>query len=81
VDSLHDMERAHELDFSRYLRIAFSGRGFADRLCGFIKKHGAEISRLYLLVGEIERAGLAVASMCASRIEQYAVPEFGGESA
>lgn len=78
-NSLHEMERAHELDFlTDYLRIAFQLDVVSlIRLSGFIKKHGAEITRLYLLVGEID-ACIAVASVRKS-LEQYAVPEFWGE--
>ena len=75
-NSLHEMERAHEFDFiTDYLRIAFQLDVVSlIRLSGFIKKHGAEITKLYLLVGEID-ACIAVASVRKS-LKQYAVPEF-----
>jgi hypothetical protein len=75
-NSLHEMERVHEFDFiTDYLRIAFQLDVVSlIRLSGFIKKHGAEITRLYLLVGELD-ACVAVASVRES-LSEFAVPEF-----
>lgn len=75
-NSLHEMERAHEFDFiTDYLRIAFQLDVISLlKLSVFIKKHGAEITKLYLLVGEID-ACIAVASVRKSLV-QFTVPEF-----
>ena len=78
-NSLYVMQRVNELDFiTDYLRIAFQLDMISmTMLSGFVKKHTAEIERLYLLVGEMDACS-AIASVRAS-LSQFAVPEFWSE--
>jgi len=78
-NAIFNMQRVADYDFiTDYLRIAFQPDMIAlCRLSEFIKKHAAEIMRVYQLVGELD-ACIAVASV-RETVKVYAVPKFWGQ--
>ncbi len=78
-NGIFNMQRVADYDFiTDYLRIAFQPDMIAlCRLSVFIKKHAADILRVYRLVGELD-ACVALASL-RQTLPQYTVPAFWAE--